>query len=472
MKRTDNILNRLLYLVAVAGLLIFALSCQREDLGPAGETCTLTYKVELPLEFDTKAAAAYKGGVNQLIYEVHYKKGEEYIKLYQQEAVIQNGSVELPVELVRDQDYMVLFWAQVKDKNIYDTDDLSAVTLSDTYTVVSSGDFEAFFGSDHVTDGTISENGGNIGLIRAVSQLNIATDDLKGQTISKVDVTVSGISNTFNVMDGDCGTVDANTSVAISYQPGASASLGEFNRKPLIFSNFVGFTPIDQTTRVNVNFTVTTTDGASATQEASGVPVKPNYKSNITGDFVPALVVATQDEWNALVNTVANSSATISLDNKKYGTSSDVLNIQWTTTIENGTLGCNVNVLNNTVTFSNVVFSENLNYDAGNLIANGCTFNGTVTTNTLTGNGTVSFTNCDFTNKELVINLSNWYQFSKLNITGTKNLSTLILSTNRKKSDISQEDTTYLQGLLTNNSFTKIVCKCSNNEEIEINNNN
>lgn len=282
MKRTDNILNRLLYLVAATGLLVFALSCQREDMGPAGETCTLTYKVEFPLEFDTKAAAAYEGDVNQLIYEVHYKNAEgNYIKLYQQEAEIQNGSVELPVELVRDQDYMVLFWAQVAGKGIYNTENLSAVTLSGPYTVVSSGDFEAFFGSDHVTDGTVSENGGNIGLIRAVSQLNIATESLNDQAIRQVDVTVSGISKTFNVMVGDCGEVSADASVSYT---STAFQTGSTN----ICSSFIGFTPIDKTTRVDVNFSIETDEGKTYTHDVAGVPLKPNYKSNIIGNFITA----------------------------------------------------------------------------------------------------------------------------------------------------------------------------------------
>ena len=462
MKRTDNILNRLLYLVAAAGLLVFALSCQREDLGPVGETCTLTYKVELPLEFDTKAA--YVGDVNQLIYEVHYKNAEgKYIKLYQQEAVIQNGSVELPVELVRDQDYMVLFWAQVPGKGIYNTENLSAVTLSDTYTVVSSGDFEAFFGSDHVTDGTISENGGNIGLIRAVSQLNIATESLNDQTISKVDVTVSGISKTFNVMDGDCGEVSPDARVSYTSTTFQASSTN-------IFSGFIGFTPIDKTTRVDVNFAIETAGGKTYTHDVAGVPVKPNYKSNIIGNFitadeVEATLVGTWEELNAAID----KGDAVNLGGNSIG-SGKTLNLQWNTTIKNGTLDCNVNALNNRIAFSKVVFNGTLYYDAGNLTANDCTFNGSVTTKTLTGTGTIGFINCDFTNKELVINLSNGYLFSNLTFTGTKNLSILTINTNREQEKIYPEDKEYLRSLITNNSFKTIKCICTDGE-IEINNN-
>lgn len=468
MKRIDNILNRLLYLVAATGLLVFALSsCQREDIGPAGETCTLTYKVELPLEFDTKAAAAYEGDVDQLIYEVHYKNAEEYIKLYQQEAVIQNGSVELPVELVRDQDYMVLFWAQ-KD-GVYNTENLSAVTLSDSYTVVSSGDFEAFFGSDHVTDGTVSENGGNIGLVRAVSQLNIATESLNDQTISKVDVTVSGISKTFNVMVGNCGEVSANTSVAISYQPGASASLGEFNSKPLIFSNFVGFTPIDQTTRVNINFTVTTTDDASSTQEASGVPVKPNYKSNITGDFVPALPAGTiVTTWDELKATVENSSVSIvNLDNKTFE-STKTLSVTYAQTIKNGTLNCNVNALNTPAkTFSNIVFGGKFYYNAGNLKVTNCTFNGIVDIHSSSNvDEKINFTNCNFNNNKPTIELSGNYPITNLSFSGTTNLSTLTIKTYRSE-ELTRKAESHLRLLLAGNSFTSIKCICTDGE-IEI----
>ncbi len=460
MNRTYNILNILLYIVAATGLIVSALSCQREESVPAGDACTLTYKVQLPLEFDTKAATAYEGAVNQLIYEVHHKNAEgNYAKLYQQVAVITNGSVELPVELVRGQDYMVLFWAQVAEKDVYHTENLSAVTLSDTYTGVRSGDFEAFFGNDHVTDGTVSENGGNIGLTRAVSQLNIATESLNNKTISEMTVTVKGISKTFNVMEGECEDVDPDA--AVSYTS-TDFQAGSTN----ISSSFIGFTPADTTTRVNLNFSIITDDGSTYTHDVAGVPVKPNYKSNITGNFITA-----DDENATLVNTWAELTAAVGIPNSIIDlgnktivppSAESTLYLQWSTKIKNGTLGCNVSALNNTITFSKVVFEGKFGYTEGTLSATRCTFKDKVTIGGTSDTGTtISFTNCDFNNIAPEISLSANYPLSNLKFSGTTNLNTLTIKANRPKSEIYPENITYLESLLDNNSFDTIECICT-----------
>ena len=362
---------------------------------------------------------------------------------------------------------MFLFWAQVAaDEDVYDTENLSAVTLSDTYTGVRSGDFEAFFGNDHVTDGTVSENGGNIGLTRAVSQLNIATESLNDKTVSKMTVTVKGISKTFNVMEGECEDVDPDA--AVSYTS-TDFQAGSTN----ISSSFIGFTPTDTTTRVNLNISIMTDDGSTYTHDVAGVPVKPNYKSNITGNFITADAenATIVNTWAELTAAVDIPNSIIDLNNKTIAPTSagSTLNLLWKTKIKNGTLDCTVNALMNEITFSKVVFKGLLNYSMGTLSATKCTFENKVNIGETSETKTkISFTNCDFSDIAPEISLSANYPLSNLKFSGTTNLSTLTINANRPKSEIYPENMTYLKSLLGNNSFDTIECICTD-ETIVIN---
>ena len=117
-------MKKLIYCALALAAGLFAASCQRENLEPVAEGTTVTYTVELP-GAATKADIGDGSNVNQLIYEV-WKTGDDgditkaSTRLYQASILIENGAPRkwiVPLNLVQDQYYKVLFWAPGKEKN-------------------------------------------------------------------------------------------------------------------------------------------------------------------------------------------------------------------------------------------------------------------------------------------------------------------------------------------------------------------
>ena len=111
----------LLFASALAGL--FLAGCQRENLEPVQAGQQVTFTIEAPAAMQTKAIADGQN-VDQLVYEVwltptlgNLETSAGAQKLYQGLAdMVSDGTTnkaELTLDLVNDQKFTVLFWAQV-----------------------------------------------------------------------------------------------------------------------------------------------------------------------------------------------------------------------------------------------------------------------------------------------------------------------------------------------------------------------
>ena len=291
----------LLFVAATAGLLL-AGSCQRESLEPVQQGNTVTYTVQVPGAISTKAIGTNVNAVTQLIYEVYRVDAvtAEETKLYQKSATrdasAANWTVEL--ELVNDQDFRVLFWAQVPGNGVYDTDELKAVGLNPTL-VANEEDYVAFAGQDEITSG---ENlaGRVINLVRPVAQLNIATSaesltvgeggtNPTTVTLEKAAVEVEGLSTVYNVAKGEA--VAANDGAKFTYAAADPENLTEtvleVNGVPYTYvaMNYVGFTP-NEGDNVKVTYTIETDKVGTISNTIENVPVKANYRTNIIGNLI------------------------------------------------------------------------------------------------------------------------------------------------------------------------------------------
>ncbi|MBR2128311.1 MAG: hypothetical protein IJ940_05545 [Bacteroidales bacterium] len=159
-------MKKLLYCVAALATAFFAGSCQRENLEPVQESNTVTFTVEAPAAMQTKAIADGLN-VNELVYEVWITNGAlgnletGAQKLYQAKTDMKvEGGVNkatITLDLVNDQKFTVLFWAQVQGTDVYDTEDLNAVTytkaaaLENAY-AANDERLAAFYGVAYVND--------------------------------------------------------------------------------------------------------------------------------------------------------------------------------------------------------------------------------------------------------------------------------------------------------------------------------
>ena len=301
----------LLFASALAGL-FFSASCQQENLEPVGGN-TVTYTVQVPDALETKALGDDVSNVNVVHYEVYRTATAETVTfteadnlLYHRTAPMTAGTATVDLELVNDQNYTVLFWAQVGEENeAYDVDDLTNVTVkTDLY--ANKVDYAAFAGRDFIVEGK-NLAGRTVTLTRPISQINIATtpESLKGNgafiddvELEGSSVTVIGLSNTFDVANM-AASAQMNSTYEFDEQAVPTETL-EVNGKNYTYvaMNYVGFADA-LGTQVTVSYVINTTEG-NIDYEIKNVPVKPNYRTNIVGNLITSTsdyTITLEDEW-------------------------------------------------------------------------------------------------------------------------------------------------------------------------------
>lgn len=295
-------MKKFIFSLSALAALLLAGSCQRENLEPVEQGGTVTYTVQVPEDLATKADGA--GFIAH--YEV-YRQGDvetpDALPVYEGSKPFENGSANIELEFVKNQNFVVLFWAQKEGAKVYDIDDLRKVSISKTQKLTSNNfDAEVFAGNDLV-ENCASKKGGNVVLVRPVAQLNIATDDeglRLGATpvdLQKSYVKVTGLSATYNVYDGYGSTETANAAYGMANVPTGTVTV---STKPYTYvaMNYIGFMPQSDIT-VDVDFTIQTSEG-NINHTVSNVPVKANYKTNIIGNLITATddyTVTLSQQW-------------------------------------------------------------------------------------------------------------------------------------------------------------------------------
>ena len=299
----------LLFASAIAGLFL-AGSCQRESLEPVQQGNTVTYTVTVPDALATKGIGDNVANVNTLHYEVYRTAVAETVTftdadrlLYHKTATVTNGTAKIELELVNDQNFTVLFWAQVGETNeAYDVTDLTNVTLKSSINA-NQVDYAAFSGVDFI-EGTDALTDKTIELTRPVAQINLGTTEAS-LTAFDTDVelngssmTVAGLSNTFNVAKQIPGA--ALTSTTVYDEKAVPAEPLKVNTTNYVYvgMNYVGFAP-EVGTPVIVTYDINTTEG-HIQNTIENVPVKPNYRTNIIGNLITsktAYTVELDETW-------------------------------------------------------------------------------------------------------------------------------------------------------------------------------
>lgn len=309
-------MKKLIFSAAVLVSAFFAASCQQEMLDPQAEGTTVTYTVEVPNAIATKAIGDQITDVDKVYYEV-YRVAEvgdlAETPVYEGVEPLSNNQASFDLEFVKDQEFVVLFWAQksslVKTADnpggMYDINDLRAIKLVNPG-AANNAAAQVFAGKDTVSD-CVSAVNGNVTLTRPVSQINVytTTESLSFGDVEigldKSSMTVAGLYNTFNVAEGDAVAADENKATftyAAAAVPTATADNAD---QKYVAMNYVGFAPKAGAT-VNVDFTIKTTEAADIVHSVSNVPVKPNYRTNIVGNLLTSDVdynVTLDKEWGS-----------------------------------------------------------------------------------------------------------------------------------------------------------------------------
>ena len=328
-------MKKLIYCALALAAGLFATSCQQENLEPVAQEGTVTYTVEVP-EVMTKAIGDGTN-VNSLVYEVwktdeagerDLAEGKTGIRLYQKTINLPEGAPRkwiVTLNLVKNQNYTVLFWAQNAEAGAYNTSNLTSVTYKNTYGPENTQYFSnqegyaAFYHAEFISE--TSPRSKRIELRRPFAQVNIATtnstNDGDGAKLYEIKmtsskVTIKNVPTVFNVAGniskataketGEQVTNGATPSTTTfvfdeAYLPNCTSAVDavsthnvagqpyEYAAMNYIFANGT----VEVTYEINTILKAiggSTSTTAKVVNTIYSVPVEENYRTNIVGNLL------------------------------------------------------------------------------------------------------------------------------------------------------------------------------------------
>ena len=296
-------MKKILFLASAIAGMFFAASCQQENIEPVGGN-TVTITVEAPGAINTKAIA---DGTN--VNEVHYAvykttSGEDYSiddsgaidgPLAQGVVAMANKRATIDFDLLQDQKFTVIFWAQVQGAGHYTLNDLRTIEM--TTAVDGNDETRAAFFARYDFE-TFEHQNHTVTLKRPFAQLNLLTTEESltpvqpGQTegytidVKTSAVTVTGLSTSFNTLTGvapaDDETVVFNAA-ATPEEQGQQTLAVKGKAYHYVSMNYF-FVP-EEEKLVDISYTVAT-DKGTIQNDIVAVPVKENYRTNIIGNLL------------------------------------------------------------------------------------------------------------------------------------------------------------------------------------------
>ena len=282
--------KKLLKSFAAAAMSVLAIACAKEQVGPVeGAMVEATFSVDVPGVIGTKAGEGTKA--TKLYYQVFDAEGAPFTDLPMKVKDI-NGSTTVNFQLIKDQTYNFVFWAQTAETGYYTVTDLRTITAN--YEGKNSNDenFDAFFAVEKAItiNGPITKT---VTLKRPFAQINVATTDVlkAGEKTVKVDftgatsaVTVKGVPTVFSPLtDKLSSPVNALQFASAAIPGGDFAVTGSTETYKYLAVNYV-FAPVDGTVYdVEAALNVA---GKDVTVKVPSVPAKRNYRTNIYGNLL------------------------------------------------------------------------------------------------------------------------------------------------------------------------------------------
>ena len=300
----------LLFASALAGL-FFAASCQQENLEPVAGNGQVTFTVEAPAVMQTKAIADGMN-VNELIYEVWITSAADPTNLVGKERLFQGketmfyedgkNKAKVTLDLVNDQHYTVLFWAQVKEEGkpaAYITEKLTEVKYAkdvDQY-LANDESLAAFYAVNTVNDGVPGSS--TVYLKRPFAQVNLCTFNKRDVTntvdhpgdynvaIVNSKMTLKQVPTQFNVATSEA-TEPADFSFAYNVVPSGEDKTIEVNSTKYYYA---GMNYVFAGDNLELTYDIQTslngsTNYAVVNNVIAEVPVKENHRTNIVGNLL------------------------------------------------------------------------------------------------------------------------------------------------------------------------------------------
>ena len=304
----------LFFASALAGLLL-AGSCQREELAPAAEGNVVTFEVEIP-EIATKANVVDDGtNINDLVYAVYRTSATSlenaqndenlqliYQKNYETDPFKGGNQAVVPIELINDQNYLIVFWAQVSDEWVNgNSNNLMRITYP-TEMLANNSNLAAFTNATFLSAADIK--GGaikrGVTLKRPFAQIRIGTtlpkNVIEDVVLTRSSVTVNGVAEAFNALKQD---IVENQHTTVEFKM-AEVPYGNLTVNNVDYK-YAAMNYIFANGNVGVAYNIETAQHGTVTTEAiPDVPVQRNYRTNIVGNLLTSeakYTVTLDQDW-------------------------------------------------------------------------------------------------------------------------------------------------------------------------------
>ena len=282
-----------LSIVALAGML-FATSCQESLVEPqVGGTTTFT--VQLPDAMGTKAIG--DASIIDRLYVAVYEDFDENggtlpsSAIYKVNVPVSGGTATVELNLIQDQKYDIVFWAQNRTSYVNETSELLSIPMNKNFHNNEKGAAFFHFEKNFTPEGYAK----GITLRRPFAQLNLGTTPASLKTdvqndslkLHKSSIKVSNIAQSFNTVRG-YGEDSQEVEFSLASVPAEEEKLYVAGEKYYYVS--MDYLPIvgDDQACVDIHAEIILNDenGPVVSHDFTNVPVKENYRTNIVGNLI------------------------------------------------------------------------------------------------------------------------------------------------------------------------------------------
>ena len=293
-------MKRFMLFVSALAAMVLAGSCQQElDPVTDGDT-TVTFTVSAG-DIATRAIADGTN-IDALHWEI-YKTAEiaTAAQPLGEKTIIdtdKNKEFNVELKLLADQDYTIIFWAEVNGAGHYNTADLRNVQINDYANEMANDESRAAFFKVYPfsTENGVAINE-TIELTRPFAQINLGSttyetsfNNVNGGNVKveTTEMTVTNIATSFNTLTGK-GEGEQEVTFAAAVTPNAPKDATD---KLLLVNDlyyyWLGMNYLivcGDSDNVKVDVTLVTNFG-DVNHTITNVPVKENYRTNLLGDFL------------------------------------------------------------------------------------------------------------------------------------------------------------------------------------------
>lgn len=286
---------------AIAAMAVLAGACAKENEQLAGPS-NVTFEVSTP-EIATKAIGDGMTAT-KLYYQVFDADGKVIEGLGVQNKDLVSGKTTVSFQLVKDQTYNFIFWAQTAEAGYYTIDEvegLKKITADySTHKEANDENRDAFYAVEKnlTVSGPVSKN---IELKRPFAQVNIATvgSYMVGEKEKAIDfseakssVKVVYIPTLFTPLETKQVSKTKTTTFATAEIPEGNITVADKSYKYMAM-NYIFASEEGGVYDITATLTV---GGKEYTVSVPNAPLKRNWRTNIVGDFL-----TTSAEFNVIV---------------------------------------------------------------------------------------------------------------------------------------------------------------------------